>query len=801
MKTFYSLLFLSLYSLVCFSQDFKDIRICINPGHGGHDSNDRFIEATGFWESESNLTKGFYLRDILQRGGAYVVMSRTQNNTTDDLPLSQISQIANDNNVDIFHSIHSNGLDGTKNYALVLYRGYNAEPVFPDSKRMASLMWKELMKNNNIAGNGKENIYGDWDFYPWGTQGLGVLRNLTMPGVLTEGSFHDYLPESWRLQNLDYRKYEARLLANAYTVFFGKTPFNHSVVSGVVRDANSKNMSYVIAGSNDEKLPINKAKVRLLPTNKVYTCDTLNNGFFFFDSIPAGSYKLIYTADGYIADSVSFKIGESVSFIADRFLSYDTVAVPEVISLVVEGHPSNVKLMENIVVTFSKPMNTASVEKAFTISPEVEGIFKWSNNNQTLIFQPQKAYQSLTKYVVSIHESAKHKWNVNIKSAYSNTFTTILRTALTLEGSFPRYRQSNVNTLPQIRLWFDAPLIAQSLASRFAVEDGSGKKIATAPFITYNEQGRGYLILDLLDKLTLATDYKIKLYPGISDIGGFSFSDTIIIPFRTRTEPYFIGKAIDNFEVISGWKDPEFSGSTTGTIPDATVFSLDGARMYDGLFAGHLDYSFSDASGGVCRVFNAAKPSVGSNDNARLGIWVFGDLSYNQLEYWFYYEQSKNAIVVVDTIDWSGWELKDVKIGATNAGGEKLLHSIVIRQLTHGNKTGTLWFDNIHLDTDTYIDNQLFSNQFITIYPIYPNPVSDIAHFAFELTKPANVELSVVDVLGKHSTTIISQHYDSGFQRVDWNCSDFSKNGFYFLIWRINDGNTIIRKASPFVIR
>ncbi len=130
MKRVYITLFIFLLAGQIFSQDFSGISICINPGHGGHDGDDRFIEETGFWESEGNLTKGLYLRDILENCGATIVMSRVTNFTEDDLPLSQISQIANDNNVDFFQAIHSNGFDGVSNYPLMLFRGYDDAPVF-----------------------------------------------------------------------------------------------------------------------------------------------------------------------------------------------------------------------------------------------------------------------------------------------------------------------------------------------------------------------------------------------------------------------------------------------------------------------------------------------------------------------------------------------------------------------------------------------------------------------------------------------------------------------------------------------
>ena len=96
-----------------FSQDFSGTRIYINPGHGGYDSDDRHIIATDFWESEGNLTKGLYLRDILLSLNAEIRMSRKQNRTSDDLPLSTISADANNFDADFFHSIHSNGYQGT----------------------------------------------------------------------------------------------------------------------------------------------------------------------------------------------------------------------------------------------------------------------------------------------------------------------------------------------------------------------------------------------------------------------------------------------------------------------------------------------------------------------------------------------------------------------------------------------------------------------------------------------------------------------------------------------------------------
>jgi N-acetylmuramoyl-L-alanine amidase len=133
------------------AQDLTGIKICLNPGHGGYDSNDRYISATGFWESEGNLTKGLYLRDILQSHGATIVMSRTKNTTADDLALSQIVAIANTNNVDYMHSIHSNAYDAKSNYTLILYQGTTATPTYPGSATMANFMVDQIYNTDRTT--------------------------------------------------------------------------------------------------------------------------------------------------------------------------------------------------------------------------------------------------------------------------------------------------------------------------------------------------------------------------------------------------------------------------------------------------------------------------------------------------------------------------------------------------------------------------------------------------------------------------------------------------------------------------
>src|SRR5690606_22231519 len=89
-------------------QNLEGVKIYVNPGHGGFNSDDRNVpvppfalgDTAGFWESKSNLVKGLHLRSLLESAGAEVIMSRTQNRTEDDRPLSAIAEEANANQVD-----------------------------------------------------------------------------------------------------------------------------------------------------------------------------------------------------------------------------------------------------------------------------------------------------------------------------------------------------------------------------------------------------------------------------------------------------------------------------------------------------------------------------------------------------------------------------------------------------------------------------------------------------------------------------------------------------------------------------
>src|SRR3989449_3087734 len=68
---------------------------------------------------------------------------------------------------------------------------------------------------------------------------------------------------------------------------------------------------------------------------------------------------------------------------------------------------ANTNVTPWIVITFSEPMNRASVEQAFSITPAIDGSFLWSSDFRTVSFVPTRELQSGATYAVVVDSSAR----------------------------------------------------------------------------------------------------------------------------------------------------------------------------------------------------------------------------------------------------------------------------------------------------------------------------------------------------------------------------------------------------------
>lgn len=298
-------------------------KIYLNPGHGGYNSNDRNIvtinheegDQSGFWESQANLTKALYLREMLQTAGATVYMSRTDNRSgyrddtslgtaVGDRPLSTIAREAS-NKADFFLSIHSNAsgnsTSSATNYLLLMLTGTSGS-----SDWSTSYKYEEAVTAANCALNRMGGHPMTWwnsnskRMYSYTTYTVISPSYLTIPGYLSEGEFHDYKPETHRLLNTDYCKLEAYRLLQAFCDYYSSelTPPTTGVICGDVRDQTTTMTGvtrYQLAKDDDNYKPLNGAKVKLKKDGVViatYTCDDEWNGFYAFWDLEPGNYQV-----------------------------------------------------------------------------------------------------------------------------------------------------------------------------------------------------------------------------------------------------------------------------------------------------------------------------------------------------------------------------------------------------------------------------------------------------------------------------------------------------------------------------
>ena len=333
----------------------NDVRIYINPGHGSWGPNDRPMatipypmlastgrpDTCGFYESNTNLWKGFEMRDALQRMGvpaANITMSRTangpypyvsgaSNENQFNKKLTVIAAEAEEGGYDMFVSIHSNALtDGNPtNYPLYIYRGTNASEAVDGSTAMCQSSWPRHWMNevdptycsSRTIDKTHPYITGDVSFYGSGSNStntasgityygyLGVLKH-GVPGFLVEGYFHTYQPARHRALNQDYCRQEGLRLARGAADYFGISGENVGYIMGSVKDAvNSlENSLYTYqSGSIDAHAPINGAVVKLYKGGALvdtYTTDNNYNGIFVFKNlVPGNDYTISVTATGY----------------------------------------------------------------------------------------------------------------------------------------------------------------------------------------------------------------------------------------------------------------------------------------------------------------------------------------------------------------------------------------------------------------------------------------------------------------------------------------------------------------------
>lgn len=685
--------------------DFTGLKVMINPGHGGHDPDDRG-QPNGYWESEGNLTKGLWLRDILEARGCEVVMSRVQNRTQDDLPLSQIAEMANTNHVDLFISIHSNAGNQMSNYPMPIFNGKSEKPSIPEAKEWAKILWEQLITNDATFWTSTAPHYiGDLTLNPSWSYGYGVLYPLNVPGIISEGSFHDYKPEQDRLLNIEYRKQEAWNIYYAMVTYFkleGKEEFGQ--ITGIVRDSLLVKETYTIPDSPDKYEVVNNATVEILETGEKYIVDSVNSGFYYFDSIPAGNYNVVFSAKNYFTDTVKLTVNPHEFTYWNHWFKADKTMAPKLLSTTpLDG--DTIKCFDAIKFKFNMNMDSATFTEAFSITPKIDGNFIWDKDYLNVLFQPEVPYQTNTKYAIYVDSTAEHQWGVRLNSAINFSFITDNRNKFLVEKSFPVNEQAEISPYLQFRIIFDAPIKNSSLIGAISIIKDDGKIVGTKGALITVVDNKGHYYFEPVEELEYDSNYTLQLLGSIQGSDNIPLVDTVKIKFSTHSD---IGELniLEEFESLSRWS---INFEQSSELDESSFLYSWRRKKLSGEASMLVRYNFLNESGS-CVIQPTMQIDINSSYK-KIGMWVWGEMSNNEI----YYTFDNNVEQLLTVIDFAGWKYCSLNVpeGAIKLTGIKLI------QTETGATGGDIYFDAL---SQIEPISMAYDNSKLSI-KVFPNPI------------------------------------------------------------------------------
>lgn len=746
-KLFIITLFFTAIVFSVIAQDLTGIKIYINPGHGGYDSDDRNVviapysqgDQNGFWESVSNLDKGKYLMEMLENSGAQVAISRVTNTTADDLPLSQIVRSANEFNSDFMLSIHSNAGNTARSAVLMLYSGRSvgdtwvyptATPHEETSRLISTEIAKNLYSNQATSWSSSYSVQGDKTFGRvsmggW-SDGYGVLRGLTVPGVISEGSHHDYLPETYRLMNLEYKWLEAWHFFKSFATYFKKASLPKGNIAGNVKDKfllNEANYSK-IPDTHDVLLPVNGATVTLLPNNLTYKVDNLNNGFYLFKNLDPGTYKLITTHPDYHNDTVEVVVKANETSYGHIRPNKIRNTPPAVVDYSPKALTADTLMLASSIIRFkfNWDVDIESAKSAFSITPAVAGQFVFKESNFVMEFVPNMPLDTTTVYTVKLAKTLKHYDGLNMVEDFIFSFKTMNRNKLSVLASYPLAGETNIDfKVPTFTVVFDKKLQTGELSNGVQVYDKQGKALTKNLRSVRNNlapEPLGSTSFTLAQDLVPGQQYVLKLAKGIKDVDGVYLTDTLNFPFIATDERVVDKKVVETYETSGKYM---YEPTLSVNVASATVTTSSATKLF-GNYSNNMKFSFSSDVGGSV-VYKVTNPEVEATNDSTIGLHIFGDLSGNEM-YLLFASESDMKEIRVDSIHYGGWKFVEIVLtGLKPETAYKFTGYKIVQRDAPLSKIGNIFIDNMLLYGAPVTS---VSSEKVSRVSVYPNPASEI---------------------------------------------------------------------------
>lgn len=710
-----------------------DYKIYINPGHGGYDSDDRqmnlypiFINSTvnsaagytreqTFFESTSNLDKGLRLDTMLSSLGFQTKMSRITNTTADDRSLSGISREASDWNADFMLSIHSNA-GNPSNYILQIHSGItpgdpyglNGYPekvpqaVCDEARAITTIMAANQYMNEVSCWSREPRVDGDKTFartiMGW-SNGYGVLRNLKVPGTISEGMMHDYLPETYRLMNIDYKRQESFYFAKTFMEHFCQSQLPYGAIGGKINDDYQKQIFPDYRPRRDTRdvfRPINRGVVELWKDSEKiasYTTDTLYNGCYFFWNLQPGTYVVKAIPKDYYPQEDTLVVENNKISYANFALSMQRATPLEVVEYSPHVELTDSQLVSvTVAIDFNWDAQEDSTTAAFSITPSVDGAITYEEGGRRLRFTPTKRFEPDTEYTVSLSTQACHPdFNLDnhMREPFTFKFRTSNRGSLTVVQTYPVEGATDVPLRPSFISIVDGPLTTAA-RNNMGVLTPDGellKPVRTSMKTDGAPEPYGYASFEVPGALKPHTQYKLVLLPQLSDVNGVLMNDTFYVSFTT-------GQDVEPTTTLYNPLDTlYFKADTANSFGVSYISTIRyDKKKYEGPASNKLEYNYSEVDGEALYIGNNMGDIKG-NSNSTFAMHVCGNYSFNTLYAKWAVEGDIKYTKICD-LDYAGWIYQEADMSALPIGVDYQFMGLrLVRQNSFLSQKGEFYVD------------------------------------------------------------------------------------------------------------
>ena len=516
-----------------------------------------------------------------------------------------------------------------------------------------------------------------------------------------------------------------------------------------------------------------------------------------------------------------------------------TEPIPSFAPTVVSTNPVEngvLNIPNNIVIEFSKSMDVSSFTNAIVINPAVQiNNLIWNEDNKILSIVTE-GHQHQTDYTLMIDSNVtdinNRKLDGDGNGVEGDPFVLYYQTneedilGPQIIYSYPSNSDTGVDVGSILTIVFDEEIDAQSFsASDILLTDG-GSPVSFSFQHTKSEDGKSIVCIQPLNLFNRSKTFTATISGDFSDTLGNIAGTESQITFATSELSYSEIKMIDNFTTPGDWKQPDYSGSTSGILASGTHFEFTNLVYLPATNpkkSAKLTYLWDEnASTFLIREYlNGGTPQTIYFDTSYvLQSYVYGDGSNTRFRFcideytgsaWGDHEVSKWV-----TIDWYGWKLVEWKlndptsvgvwIGDGNLTGQYFrIDSYQLTKTAESLISGIIYFDDlravkkVNAPTGINDENNIIPEQYL-LSQNYPNPFNPATRIKFTIpnvtlsgVEGSRVQLKIYDVLGNEVATLVDEYKPAGMYEVEFNGhSDEGQNlssGIYF--YRLEAGSFV----------